>query len=62
MVTVPEIDGTYLELETLAESTELAGALADVRAVLHDLGIPDEDLTTEQYTDAVLRARRSHPG
>jgi len=60
VVTVPEIDGTFLEVETLAGETELAGALTDVRAVLHDLGIPDEDLTTEQYTDAVLRARRSH--
>lgn len=62
MVTVPEIDGTYLELETLADGTELTSALTDVRAVLHDLGIPDEDLTTEQYTEAVLRARRRHPG
>jgi adenylate cyclase class 2 len=62
VVTVPEIHGTFLELETLADETELSHALADARAVLRDLGIPDDDLTTEQYTDAVLRTRRSQAG
>jgi adenylate cyclase class 2 len=62
VVTVPEIDGTFLELETLAEGAELSSALADVRAALRDLGIPDDDLITEQYTDAVLRTRRSQAG
>jgi adenylate cyclase, class 2 len=57
MVTVPEIDGTFLELETLADETSLAAALSDVRAVLGELGIGEDDLTTEQYTDAVMRAR-----
>ncbi|HEX9352289.1 MAG TPA: hypothetical protein VF933_00495 [Streptosporangiaceae bacterium] len=32
-------------------------ALADVRAVMDQLGIREDDLTTEQYTDAVLKAR-----
>jgi hypothetical protein len=32
-------------------------ALADIRAVLLRLGILGEDLTTEQYTDAVLARR-----
>ena len=57
MVTVPEIDGTFLELETLADQAGLADALRDVRAVLGELGITEDDLTAEQYTDAVMRAR-----
>ncbi|MDH2389039.1 MULTISPECIES: class IV adenylate cyclase [Streptomyces] len=58
LVRVPEVDGTFLELETLADEKELAAALADVRSVLADLGIGEADLTTELYTDAV-RARRA---
>jgi adenylate cyclase class 2 len=57
VVTVPEIDGTFIELETLADEAGLAAALADVRAVLGELGITENHLTTEQYTDAVMRAR-----
>ena len=57
VVTVPEIDGTFVELETLADEADLAAALGDVRAVLGELGIGEDDLTTEQYTDAVMRAR-----
>jgi len=57
VVTVPEIEGVFIELETLAAEAELSAALGDVRAVLSDLGISDDDLTTELYTDAVMRAR-----
>jgi adenylate cyclase, class 2 len=57
MVTVPEIDGTFLELETLATEDGLAAALSDVHVVLGELGITETDLTTEEYTDAVIRAR-----
>jgi adenylate cyclase class 2 len=57
VVTVPEIDGTFVELETLADEAGLTAALGDVRAVLGELGIAKDDLTTEQYTDAVMRAR-----
>jgi adenylate cyclase, class 2 len=57
VVTIPEIDGTFVELETLTDEAELAAALGDVRAVLSELGIGEDDLTTEQYTDAVMRAR-----
>jgi adenylate cyclase, class 2 len=57
VVTVPEIDGTFVELETLTDQDDLAAALGDVRAVLGELGIREDDLTTEQYTDAVMRAR-----
>ena len=57
MVTVPEISGTFIELETMTEEGDLGSGLADVRAVLDELGIGESDLTTEQYTDAVMRAR-----
>ncbi|MGD0937390.1 MAG: class IV adenylate cyclase [Streptosporangiaceae bacterium] len=57
VVTVPEIDGTFIELETIVPKREVTAALRDIRAVLHELGITDEDLTTEQYTDAVMRSR-----
>lgn len=59
LVRVPEVDGTFLELETLVvEEGEVSAALDDVRAVLADLGIEEDDLTRELYTDAV-KARRS---
>lgn len=58
LVRVPEVDGTFLELETLVEDHEVQGALDDVQAVLFELGIGVEDLTRELYTDAV-RARRA---
>lgn len=58
MVTVQELDGTFLELETLIDGPEVPGALEDLRDVLHDLGVRDHDLTTEQYTDAVSSARK----
>ncbi|MCW2919738.1 MAG: uncharacterized protein JWN52_7806 [Actinomycetia bacterium] len=57
VVTVPEIDGTFIELEAMADEDDLDQALNDVREVLHELGIVTDDLTTEQYTDAVMRAR-----
>jgi adenylate cyclase, class 2 len=57
VVTVPEIDGTFLELETMSGEHELTAALADVRSVLGELGIGEGALTTELYTDAVMRAR-----
>ncbi|MEW2354970.1 class IV adenylate cyclase [Spirillospora sp. NPDC029432] len=57
VVTVPELDGAFIELETLASEDELQDALGAVRAVLKELDVTDRDLTTEQYTDAVIRAR-----
>ncbi|NKY27986.1 class IV adenylate cyclase [Nocardia gamkensis] len=59
LVTVPELDGTFIELETMVSESELAQALEVVRTALHQLGITDSDLTTEQYTDAVLATRRA---
>ncbi|MCX4784415.1 class IV adenylate cyclase [Streptomyces sp. NBC_01264] len=57
VVQVPEIDGVFVEVETMTGPEGLAGALADVRAFLPGLGIGEGDLTRELYTDAV-RARR----
>jgi adenylate cyclase, class 2 len=53
LVTVPELDGTFLELETEASEIDLDSALSDVRAVMGELGIAPQDYTTEAYTDAV---------
>jgi len=57
LVAVPEIDATFIELEAMADEPDLLAALADLRAVLGELGLSEEDLTTEQYTDAVMRTR-----
>jgi adenylate cyclase, class 2 len=58
LVRVPELDGTFLEVETLVEDQgDLAPALDVVRRVLGELGIPEADLTTELYTDMVARQR-----
>ncbi|MEN2421546.1 class IV adenylate cyclase [Streptomyces rimosus] len=59
LVRVPEIDGTYVEVETqVSGERELRDALGSVRAVLDALGVGEGDLTAELYTDAV-RARRT---
>ncbi|MFE3555911.1 class IV adenylate cyclase [Streptomyces sp. NPDC059193] len=57
LVRVPELDGTFLELETLAEEKDVTGALDDIREVLAELGIGADDLTREQYTAAVKAHR-----
>ncbi|MFJ1565644.1 class IV adenylate cyclase [Streptomyces erythrochromogenes] len=59
LVRVPELDGTFLELETLVEENDVPRALEDVREVLAELGIGAEDLTREQYTAAVKARRRT---
>jgi adenylate cyclase class 2 len=58
LVRVPEIDGTFLELEAQAPESELSAALDDVRTVLTELGIGPGDLTTETYTEAVAAQRQ----
>lgn len=58
-MTVPELDGTFIELETIVPEAELAEALEIVRTTFRRLGIQDGDLTTEQYTDAVLATRKA---
>lgn len=59
VVQVPELDDTFIEVETMTDEAGTRAALDDVRAVLQRLGITKDDLTTEQYTDAVLRSRQS---
>ncbi|MDX3279104.1 class IV adenylate cyclase [Streptomyces scabiei] len=58
LVRVPELDGTFLEVETLVGEDEVTAALDDIRAVLAELGIEAEDLTRETYTGAVAARRR----
>jgi len=63
LVQVPEIEGTFLEIETMVqEESELSAALADVRSVMSELGIHEGDFTTELYTDAVAERRASDTG
>ncbi|WP_078660842.1 class IV adenylate cyclase [Streptomyces sp. NRRL B-24484] len=56
-VEVPELAGVFLEVETVCGEQELPAALAAVRGVLAELGVPPADLTSEAYTDAVAAAR-----
>jgi adenylate cyclase class 2 len=58
LVRVPEIDGTFLEVETLVDDADVSAALDDVRTVLAELGIGPEDLTRQLYTDVVAAQRR----
>lgn len=58
LVQVPEIEGTFLEVETMVkEENELPAALDDVRSFMVELGIGADDFTTELYTDAVTASR-----
>ncbi len=57
LVRVPEIDGTFLEIETLVDKDDLTAALDDLHTVLNELGIPPQDLTRETYTSAVAAQR-----
>ncbi|GAU67075.1 putative adenylate cyclase [Streptomyces sp. NBRC 110611] len=58
LVQVPEIEGTFLEVETMVpEEQELSAALHGLRSVMAELGIQEDDFTTELYTVAVGRSR-----
>lgn len=54
---MPELDDTFLEVETMAEPEDLHAALAAVQAIVVELGVEDRELTTAAYTDAVRAAR-----
>ncbi len=58
VVSVPELDGTFVEIETMADVDDVPAALDELRALLAGLGVQADALTTELYTDAVS-ARRS---
>jgi adenylate cyclase class 2 len=62
LVEVPEIEGTYLEVETLAPTDDVEAGLGTIRTVLATLGIGEVDLTTETYTGAVAAARQRGVG
>lgn len=64
LVQVPEIEGTFLEVETMVpeEEKELSLALNDVRSVMGELDIREDDFTTELYTDAVAAHRAPGAG
>jgi adenylate cyclase, class 2 len=59
VVTVPELDGTFLEVETMADERDVGSALETLRDLLEELGVPGSALTTEVYTQAVGRRRRT---
>lgn len=57
VVTVPEIEGTFVEVETIVEhDDEVSEALELVREAMTELGIGAQDFTNELYTDAVIAA------
>ncbi|MGH4005543.1 MAG: class IV adenylate cyclase, partial [Pseudonocardiaceae bacterium] len=61
LVYVPELEETFLEIETIVDSeTKVEPALGVMRQVLGELEIDRNDETIETYTEAVS-ARRSKP-
>ncbi len=61
IATVPELDGAFLEVETLVPAHDVPNALAVLRRLLGQLGVTETDLTTELYTAAVAAQRGSNP-
>jgi adenylate cyclase, class 2 len=57
LATVPELDGTYLEVETPAQLGDVDDALAAVHAIVAELGVVEDELTVGTYTEAVRAAR-----
>jgi adenylate cyclase class 2 len=58
VVTLPELTGCWLELESLvAGSEQLTGALYVIGALLAELGISSADLDRRTYTGMVTEAR-----
>jgi adenylate cyclase class 2 len=62
LVTVPEIDGVFLEVETTATESEVEAALAAIRDLLDGLGVGRAEETTDTYTDAVTAVRLGRTG
>jgi len=60
LVSVPELDGSFLEVETTTAESELPTALGDLRNLLSTLGVTDRELTTQTYTAAVRAVRKGH--
>jgi adenylate cyclase class 2 len=63
VVTVPELAGTFIEVETqVPTAAEVPAALGTLRDLLAELGIGEADLDGRDYTDLVIRARADGPG
>jgi adenylate cyclase class 2 len=61
VVTVPELAGTFVEVETqVPAAAEVSAALDTIRDLLTELGITEADLDTRDYTDMVQQARAGH--
>jgi adenylate cyclase class 2 len=61
VVAVPELDGTFVEIETLVtDHAPVDAARAAVRRVLADLGLSESDLEPAFYID-MISARRETP-
>lgn len=58
LVHVPELDGAFLEVESLVGEAQLDAALEALGDLLKELGL-ENDLESGTYTDAVLAARAS---
>ncbi len=56
IVTVPELQGTFLEVGSMAEAGEVGPVLGLLRRVVAELGIQEADLTTERYDESVIKA------
>ncbi|WP_112134784.1 class IV adenylate cyclase [Glycomyces dulcitolivorans] len=56
LVVVPELNGTFIEVETQADPDELGPALEVVQSVMVDLAVID-DLESAAYTESVIQAR-----
>jgi adenylate cyclase class 2 len=58
IVRIPELHGlAFLEVETMAEPDDLPAALTVLRRLIGELGITEDELTTESYTDRVAASR-----
>lgn len=59
LVTVPELTGSFLELETLvSSSSEVPGALERIRSLASEAGLGSQQETTATYTASVRNARQ----
>jgi adenylate cyclase, class 2 len=57
---IPELDGqTFLELETMTAPSQVPAALTVLHAVLSELDVTDDDLSSESYTDRIAARRRT---
>lgn len=60
LVTVPELDGVFIEVETLIpDGVPADTAKTAIRRVLADLGLSEEDLEPTFYVDMVTTRRRT---